>query len=66
MRISIFLLAIIAAAAHPNAALAQVPPALAAPGESAVVTLHAEGAQVYECKPGNDGKREIARAHFFF
>ena len=56
MRISIFLLAIIAAAAHPNAALAQVPPALAAPGESAVVTLHAEGAQVYECKPGNDGK----------
>ncbi|HEY9360283.1 MAG TPA: DUF3455 domain-containing protein [Xanthobacteraceae bacterium] len=56
MRISIFLLAIIFAAAHPNAALAQVPPALAAPGESAVVTLHAEGAQVYECKPGNDGK----------
>src|SRR3954468_23520373 len=65
MRISIFLLAIIAAAAHPSAALAQVPPALAlarappalaAPGESAVVTLHAEGAQVYECKPGNDGK----------
>src|ERR1700745_4202413 len=56
MRISIFLLAIIFAAAHPNAALAQVPPALAAPGERAVVTLHAEGAQVYECKPGNDGK----------
>jgi Protein of unknown function (DUF3455) len=56
MRISLFLLAIIVAAAHPNAALAQVPPALAAPGESAVVTLHAEGAQVYECKPGNDGK----------
>src|SRR5256884_2449995 len=56
MRIAMFALSIIAAAAHPSAALAQVPPALAAPGESAVVTLHAEDAQVYECKPGNDGK----------
>ena len=56
MRISLFLLAIIAVAARPSAASAQVPPALAAPGESAVVTLHAEGAQVYECKAGNDGK----------
>ena len=56
MRISIFLLAIIAAAALARAAPAQVPPALAAPGETTVVTFHAEGAQVYECKPGNDGK----------
>jgi uncharacterized protein DUF3455 len=56
MRISIFLLAIIAAGTTARAAPAQVPPALAAPGESAVITLHAEGAQVYECKPGNDGK----------
>ena len=56
MRISIFLLAIIAAGTTARAASAQVPPALAAPGESAVVALHAEGAQVYECKPGNDGK----------
>ena len=57
MRISVLPLAtIIAAAAWPAAASAQVPPALAAPGESAVVTLHAEGAQVYECKAGNDGK----------
>src|SRR4029450_9750350 len=38
------------------AAAAQVPPALAAPGESVVATLHAEGAQVYECKAGSDGK----------
>jgi hypothetical protein len=56
MRISLFLLAIIAVTARPSAASAQVPPALAAPGESSVVTLHAEGAQVYECKAGNDGK----------
>src|SRR5262249_48350645 len=45
-----------AAAATPHAAWAQLPPALAAPGESAVTTLHAEGGQVYECKAGNDGK----------
>jgi hypothetical protein len=56
MRISVFLLAIVAAAARASAAAAQVPPALAAPGESTVITLHAEGAQIYECKPGNDGK----------
>jgi hypothetical protein len=51
-----FLLAIVAAAPLARAASAQVPPALAAPGESAVVTLHAEGAQIYECKSGTDGK----------
>jgi hypothetical protein len=51
-----FLLAIVAAATLARAASAQVPPTLAAPGESAVVTLHAEGAQIYECKAGTDGK----------
>ena len=35
---------------------AQVPPAIAAPGEPVVATFHAEGAQVYECKAGADGK----------
>ena len=29
---------------------AQVPAPIAASGETAVVTFHAEGAQVYECK----------------
>ena len=33
-----------------------LPEAIAAPGQTAVVTLHAEGAQVYECKAGADGK----------
>ena len=32
------------------------PNPIAAPGETAVLTLHAEGAQVYECKAGADGK----------
>ncbi len=35
---------------------AQVPSAIAAPGESTVATFHAEGAQVYECKAGADSK----------
>jgi hypothetical protein len=34
----------------------QLPDAIAAPGETAVLTVHAEGAQVYECKAGSDGK----------
>src|SRR5437667_7455713 len=41
----------IASAAH-----AQIPAAIAAAGETAVATFHAEGAQVYECKAGADGK----------
>ena len=35
---------------------AQVPAAIAAPGETVVATWRAEGAQVYECKAGADGK----------
>jgi hypothetical protein len=33
-----------------------IPDAIAAPGETVVFTLHAEGAQIYECKAGDDGK----------
>ena len=33
-----------------------LPDAIAAPGEAVALTLHAEGAQVYECKAGSDGK----------
>ena len=36
---------------------AQVPDAIAAaPGEAAMVTIHAEGAQIYECKADASGK----------
>jgi hypothetical protein len=38
------------------AAETSLPGAIAAPGETTVLTVHAEGAQVYECKPGADGK----------
>jgi hypothetical protein len=37
------------------AAQKALPEAIAAPGETAILTLHAEGAQIYECKPGADG-----------
>jgi hypothetical protein len=33
-----------------------LPPAIAAPGMTAVATFHAEGAQIYECKAAADGK----------
>jgi hypothetical protein len=38
------------------AAEAPLPDTIAAPGETIVLTVHAEGAQVYECKAGADGK----------
>ena len=37
-------------------ASAQLPDTIAAPGETTVTTLHAEGAQVYECKADAAGK----------
>jgi hypothetical protein len=36
--------------------LAQTPEAIAVPGEHPVATLHAEGAQIYECATDNAGK----------
>src|SRR5215467_14665829 len=35
---------------------AQIPDAIAAKGEAVVLTVHAEGAQVYDCKAGEAGK----------
>jgi hypothetical protein len=47
-----------AGAAEPasGSQLAGLPEAIQAPGEQPVATLAAEGAQVYECKAGADGK----------
>jgi hypothetical protein len=33
-----------------------LPDGIAAPGEATLLTVHAEGAQVYECRAGADGK----------
>jgi hypothetical protein len=51
-----FALALVAAALTGGTAGAQVPAALAAPGETVVATFHAEGAQVYDCKADAGGK----------
>ena len=51
------LIALAAAALAPaGGARAQTPAAIAVPDGAAVLTLHAEGAQIYECKPAADGK----------
>jgi hypothetical protein len=42
--------------ASAGAAETPLPDAIAAPGEAVVLSVHAEGAQVYECKAGADGK----------
>lgn len=39
-----------------SVARAQVPDAIAAPGQTLVATMHAQGAQVYECKADAAGK----------
>jgi hypothetical protein len=39
-----------------TAAETSLPAAIAAPGETVVLTLHAEGAQVYQCKADASGK----------
>ena len=47
---------LLAALIGPASAADPLPDAIAAPGESVVLSVHAEGAQVYECKAGTDGK----------
>jgi hypothetical protein len=39
-----------------GSAVAQMPGPIATPAEATVVTLHAEGVQVYECKAGSNRK----------
>jgi Protein of unknown function (DUF3455) len=53
---SLFTLSLVTVTMLAGNASAQVPPAIESPGETVVATFHAEGAQVYECKAGADGK----------
>ena len=50
---SLMLLGSLASAA---AAETLLPDAIAAPGETIALAVHAEGAQIYDCKAGADGK----------
>jgi len=44
------------AMAGPSAMPAGLPEAIAVTCETVVVTLHAQGAQIYECKAGDNGQ----------
>ena len=55
-RAALALLLLSGASVSADAAATPLPDAIAAPGETIVLTVHAEGAQVYECKAGADGK----------
>jgi hypothetical protein len=50
------LLLLLSSQTNSFAAETALPDAIAAPGEAVVLSTHAEGAQVYECKAGADGK----------
>jgi hypothetical protein len=47
---------LLAALIGPATAAETLPDSIAAPGETVVLGVHAEGAQVYECKAAADGK----------
>ena len=56
IRTSAFALLLSSASVVSATAQTSLPDAVAAPGETVVLTLHAEGAQIYECKAASDGK----------
>jgi hypothetical protein len=54
-RLGFISILVLAAALPATSAMAQMPAAITAPGETPVAQYHAEGAQIYECKAGTDG-----------
>lgn len=52
----LFAIAAVALSIRAGQLAAQMPAAIDAPGQTVVATLHAEGAQVYECKADAQGK----------
>jgi hypothetical protein len=56
MRLSVPALSLAVLVVPLSIARAEVPDAVAAPGQTLVATVHAEGAQVYECKADAAGK----------
>ena len=55
-KVSLSLLLLLGSLTGASAAETPLPGAIAAPGETTILSVHAEGAQVYECKAGPDGK----------
>jgi hypothetical protein len=57
---AVFVLLSVAGAVAGACAQTALPETVAAPGEAVVLSVHAEGAQVYECKAGADGKLTLS------
>src|SRR5450756_59850 len=55
-KVSLSLLLLLGSLTGAPAAETPLPGAIAAPGETTILSVHADGAQVYECKAGSDGK----------
>jgi hypothetical protein len=56
VRTTAFVVLLLSASFAAARAETPLPDAIAAPGEAVILAVHAEGAQVYECKPGPEGK----------
>jgi hypothetical protein len=56
VRATLALLLLSGSLVSPTAAETPIPAAIAAAGQTIVLTVHAEGAQVYECAAGTDGR----------
>jgi Protein of unknown function (DUF3455) len=52
----LFAFLVVALCMRANSISAQMPAAIDAPGQTVLATVHAEGAQVYECKADTEGK----------
>ena len=53
--LTVFVVVLLATLSAPSIASAQVPDAIAAPGETLIAMTHAEGAQIYDCKADPGG-----------
>ena len=51
-----FTMILVSCSATASAQTTQIPDAIAAKGETVVLTVHADGAQVYDCRAGEGGK----------
>ncbi|OKO84967.1 DUF3455 domain-containing protein [Bradyrhizobium sp. AS23.2] len=56
IKLAVSCLLLLSAIAGQARAADPLPEAITAPGETVVLSVHAEGAQVYECKAGKEGK----------
>jgi Protein of unknown function (DUF3455) len=53
--LTVFVIAFVVSLGVPSLISAEMPDAIGAPGETTIARLHAQGAQVYDCKPDTAG-----------